>query len=559
MKKLFFLPALAALFFASCSSDEPGGPASPEEQVGERYMAVKISNVGSAGSKAGGDQSTEEGNTFEEGVGNESSITAENIRFYFFTEDKRPFVMNMTGVNGEVSHTNMVKPTTITHTVTNGKVDEINGTLVLGTAAEGYKGNKPYYVICVANVNNNNVNFEDFAGLRMDNVRKVTANSPVPASWSIDGKVFLMASSSYLDADGSDVYYTKISDKIKTSASDAQNDPALIFLERLAAKVRVKGLGTYVAQKNKETGTGTENATYSIWTVENGTLEQTKNDLLDVELTGWQLRNTAKEAYVIKNLASTWTKDGANAPFENWNSATLHRCYWTDPFVASKADVDNSGYNIYETSQFKLGNFVSGVTNVTYCYENTLQPNTGNAFSLQSDRTSGATAIVVRGVVKEHGKTEGLNLCEWGGDFYTEDALKQVVIDDYNREKNEAGKLTADKVSFKEYSNNGSTITDARPNTWYAIVDGTTHNNYRFRNIKRWINGATSYCVNIQHIGEMFGVVRNHIYDYTMQAVIGLGVPGNDPDSPQPETESYLAARVNVLNWHVVSKTVTLE
>lgn len=145
----------------------------------------------------------------------------------------------------------------------------------------------------------------------------------------------------------------------------------------------------------------------------------------------------------------------------------------------------------------------------------------------------------------------------WGGDFYTEDALKQMIIDNYNQGKNDADKLTYDKVEFAKY-----TEADAKANTWYAYVttaSGPIHNNFRFHDIKRWIGGQTSYYVNIEHMGGKFGVVRNHIYDYEFSNVIGLGVPGNDPKNPDPETQTYLAARVMVLNWHLLSKNIVLE
>lgn len=87
--------------------------------------------------------------------------------------------------------------------------------------------------------------------------------------------------------------------------------------------------------------------------------------------------------------------------------------------------------------------------------------------------------------------------------------------------------------------------------------------NNRYFDIERWVDGQTSFYVNIKHANNgntpLYGVVRNHIYDYTFDNVIGLGLPGNTPENPVDETESYIAARLNVLNWKVVSNTVTLE
>ena len=174
-----------------------------------------------------------------------------------------------------------------------------------------------------------------------------------------------------------------------------------------------------------------------------------------------------------------------------------------------------------------------------------------------TDRPTDATAMVVRGIVKMQGETTPLNLCFWGGDYFTEEALKQQIIETYNADKNDADKLTAAAVDFAK-----DTRATAKSNTWYAFVkvgENQVHNNYRFNDIKRWVNGETSYYVNIEHMGGKFGVIRNHIYDYTFSNVIGLGVPGNDPKNPDPETKTYLAARVMVLNWHLLSNNIVLE
>lgn len=132
MKTKFYFGAFAALAlgFASCSSDEPiNGPVDPDgPTVGESYMAVVIQNVGSNGRAAlPGDDDFEDpaaGST-------ESSFDAENIRFYFFTEEGQPFIMLNQGVNGTVSHTNMVKPNKIEVSNDDGAGQTIKGILVL--------------------------------------------------------------------------------------------------------------------------------------------------------------------------------------------------------------------------------------------------------------------------------------------------------------------------------------------------------------------------------------------------------------------------------------------
>lgn len=557
-KFYFGLLAAAALTMTACSSeDQPNNdPDNGSVQDGERYVAVSIRNVGGIGSRA---------EVYEEGVGNESNITKDNIRFYFFTADGRPFVMNQNGVNGSVSETNMVAPQEIASEETDGgAIETLKAKLVLGTPTEAYKGNRPAYVFCVANPTSSFA-FTNFANKRISEIYNIFGNAPT----TLDADdTFVMTSSTYGDASitnnplqtGSKVvFFTDLEGKIFDKPDDAIGNPADIYLERLAAKVRVKGLGTYLIKEKQEDGTLVD-ATFAIKTLVNGAITTTTGNRLDVELTGWKLRNTAKTAYGIKHINNDWM---TNAPFAGWNITDLHRSFWGTSHVASANDIENISYDIYNASQFALKNYDDSSNdnkklNIAYCYENNMvQP------SSISDRPTDATAIVVRGVVKMNGSDEGLALCYWGGDYYTEEALKEQFIQTYNADKNEGDKLTRDAVHFAKYTQQG-----AKSNTWYAYVqvgENQVHNNYRFANIKRWNNedgtsvGTTSYYVNIAHMGGLYGVIRNHIYDYTFENVVGLGVPGNDPKNPDPETDTYLAARVYVLNWHVVSNNVVLE
>jgi hypothetical protein len=84
-----------------------------------------------------------------------------------------------------------------------------------------------------------------------------------------------------------------------------------------------------------------------------------------------------------------------------------------------------------------------------------------------------------------------------------------------------------------------------------------------------WKEGAYYY-TPIRHLGTTgstgeFGMVRNHLYDVTISAVQGLGTPVYDadktitPEKPEEDQFSYIAAKINVLAWRVVSQEVTLQ
>lgn len=551
-----------SMTFASCSNDEPAkGPNEGGNTDGEKYVAVRIQSASDNASRA-----DEAGEGFEVGIGSENTVTAENVRFYFFINDGRPFVMNSVGVNGEVTPSNMVKPYELNTVInTDGTPGSIDGMLVLGTPAEGYKGNSPAYVVCVANPTST-MPFSNFANKKLQNLIKEWNAAPKKTA----DDLFAMTSSTYVDG-GKIVYWTDLNGKIETSASAAKKNPADIYLERLVSKVRVsEGIETKPVQKFNATASKYENATFDISVLgENNKVSVNKNVNLEVQLTGWQLRNTATGNYCFKNLDEDWL---TTAPFENWYSTTLHRSYWTMPYSQSAGQIENKTFSLKEgDKQFPNKNFSSASPkeNIVYCYENTIQSEDvvitkkdedGNVVSTtvttkaETNREVASTAIIVRGIVKLQGTDTGLNLCEWGGQYYTEEALQQTIADNYNSDKDETAKITRDKVEFKEYNQPG-----ARSNTYYAVINGTIHGDYRYNNIRRWIGGVTSYNVNIKHNSTLYGIVRNHIYDYKLTNVVGLGVPGEQIKNPDPETETYLAARVHVLNWRVVSNNVTLE
>lgn len=59
-----------------------------------------------------------------------------------------------------------------------------------------------------------------------------------------------------------------------------------------------------------------------------------------------------------------------------------------------------------------------------------------------------------------------------------------------------------------------------------------------------------------EHIGSgALGVVRNHVYNLTINSVRGLGTALRDPNQPivpaKEEANQYIAARINILAWHV--------
>ena len=83
-------------------------------------------------------------------------------------------------------------------------------------------------------------------------------------------------------------------------------------------------------------------------------------------------------------------------------------------------------------------------------------------------------------------------------------------------------------------------------------------------------DGMTYYYTPIRHLAQTkdkwgyYGVVRNHSYRVTIDTMSGFGTPVYNPgeiiDPVIPrDTETFLAARINVLSWRVVTSNVDLD
>ena len=82
------------------------------------------------------------------------------------------------------------------------------------------------------------------------------------------------------------------------------------------------------------------------------------------------------------------------------------------------------------------------------------------------------------------------------------------------------------------------------------------------------MDGRAYYYVPIKHLENTggiaeYGIVRNHFYKITLTGITGFGTPVYDPNKvvePAVPTyeNTYLAARVQVLQWRVVNQNASL-
>lgn len=145
------------------------------------------------------------------------------------------------------------------------------------------------------------------------------------------------------------------------------------------------------------------------------------------------------------------------------------------------------------------------------------------------------------------------------------------------------GKRYLSRIQLKaEYKDKDFYYRDSSSETGYSKYPDYTDVNkvLKTAGIARvWGEGWTYYFVDLMHLGKTgqdnegkstnYGVVRNHIYDVRINSVTGLGTPvlkpsgdkGEKPIHPEKtgDDESYLGARVLILNWRVVNNNTSLD
>lgn len=524
--KLFLGAAILSMgVLASCSSDDEPAVNSGNDVKGEGYITVKFKTAGIGEGRA---------EEYEPGSSAEGEVTAANTRFYFFDMEGNAFLMtDAKNVNGTVTPSNMVTPTEVKPGNTPGNTIA-EGVLVLGKAVDngGFQGVLPSKAVCVTN--GTKTFMDRLAGMSLEKLATEVTNSTQTS-------MFMMSSSNYKAA--LDYGAVTISDKVKATPEDAQKSPVEFYLERLAVKVRIKdGQKTEFISVDKE---GNE-VKYPIYNVDGSKEEVT----LQVKLADWQIVKTTDRAYTIKQIP---TAD----PWEGWSADGYHRSFWAESPDEAQENLYNVTFDIYEPQNSKATAWNTFGTSL-YTWEWT----NGTAASL-NDRSHGATAtaVVVRANIQKkntEGNYENVDLVKWAGTYYLTDAFKYMVANAYNTDH----KSVADFVNITsadvelEYDQYLEAINS---NYWKVVIKGETYK--KFEHIRRWEDGLTSFYINIlQHKDgdkNFFGVVRNHVYEYDFTNIVGLGVPGNNPDEEDGET--YVAASLNVLDWHIIRNSVTLE
>lgn len=537
--KLFPL-ACAALMMTACSSDNDieGGSTNPAGDA--QYLAVNIVNVGTTPTRA-----TLPG--YADGTAAESKIN--KIRFYFFHANGSAY--GLKNATGGVDNY-------IEKTITTTDMGTADGTNTVGAITnailviEGTTKQAPASVIAVVNPES----ITPVLGTDPKSLNDLTNNVTGKQFYTIATKDnFAMTNSVYVEA-GRTVCPSLVAGHIGTDKTTAEANPVKIYVERVVAKVGAD-LSTLTANAAGTTKYGMKVGTYS------------SKDIYAV-IDGWGVADENGTANVEKHITNSW-KD-ADLGISTWTTADYHRSFWETSvaFDASNAKV-NHNFNDYKAAH----------DGIVYTLPNT--PTAATTDIYNNDLTKFLVTATLR-YQDEHGAWQNAEICKYQGvEYLGIDALKEAIATTFNVYYTEAGGVyTPIQAGDVDFTTTGTSLKDYQVSpvlktgkTYYKKnPTGTGYTPLTTENISTYPaevrkEGKAYYYIPIRHLGAAttdlayYGVVRNHWYKVKVNSLKGFGTPVYEdtktiiPTIPD-DSNTYLAAQINVLQWRVVEQSVDL-
>lgn len=565
--------ACVALMMTACASDKDEIGSGTKPGSDPQYLAVNIVNVGATPTtRAAG---------YENGTAEESAI--KKVRFYFFNGDGSPYLIKnpgITGIDGGGDKNWLeASPADDTTSGTPSQIEKITQTVLV---INGVQSAAPAAIVAVVNPGTvEATTLQNEKGgdvMRLSELRYSAVGSQFYKK-DAKGKVsdFVMSNSVYVNA-GEDVCASLVAGHVTTSAETAKAKPVDIYVERVVAKVTAD-----VDNEAFERGNGTN------WEADKyGTKKPVgKSGDYDVYavIEGWGLANENGKAEVEKQVNKTWA-DGTLG-FTPWTTADFHRCFWEKSVAFDAGTGGNQPVNP-TFNQLK-----AKMQDVLYTLPNTPESKDKIANLKDNDLTKFAVAATLR-YKDAAGNWHNAEICRYNGvSILGIDNLKRQVALTFSQyytstDATNYTQLSKDDINFKDpdattqqYLVTPTLANDATGTKKYytKTITGTTPT---FREVNKADvlaaieadkaeirrDGRAYYYVPIKHLGGTgelaeYGIVRNHFYKITLTGIKGFGTPVYDPDKvvdpivPTYEN-TYLAARVQVLQWRVVNQNASL-
>lgn len=559
--------ACVALMMSACASDKEEIGSGTKPGSDPQYLAVNIVNVGAT--------PTTRTTDYENGTAGESAI--KKVRFYFFNGDGSPYLIK-TGIDGG-GDKNWLEASPADDTPTSGTPSQIEKITQTVLVINGIQSAAPAAIVAIVNPETvDAATLKNGGTMRLSELRYSAVGRNFYKKDADNGAVseFVMSNSVYVNA-GEDVCASLVAGHVTTSAETAKAKPVDLYVERVVAKVTAD-----VKNSAFELGNGTN------WeTNKYGTKDPVgKSGDYDVYavIEGWGLANENGKAEVEKQVNKTWT-DGTLG-FTPWTTADYHRCFWETSVAFDAGTGGNQPVNP-TFNQLK-----AKMQDVLYTLPNTPESKDKIANLKDNDLTKFAVAATLR-YKDAAGNWHNAEICRYNGvSILGIDNLKRQVALTFSQyytstDATNYTQLSKDDIDFKNPDGTMQqyrvtpTLADAPAGTKY-YTKSTTGTTPTFKEVPKAKvlaaiesdkaeirrDGRAYYYVPIKHIGGTgelaeYGIVRNHFYKITLTGIKGFGTPVYDPDKvvdpivPTYEN-TYLAARVQVLQWRVVNQNASL-
>lgn len=564
--------ACVALMMTACASDkdEMGGGTKPGSDP--QYLAVNIVNVGATPTTRGTDD-------YENGTTEESTI--KKVRFYFFNGDGSPYLIKNPGVAGVEGggEKNWLEASPADDSSTSGTPSQIEKITQTVLVINGVQSAAPAAIVAVVNPGTvDAAKIQSGEKMRLSELRYSTVGSQFYKKDATTGAVsdFVMSNSVYVNA-GEDVCASLVAGHVTTSEETARKKPVDLYVERVVAKVTAD-----VDKTAFELGNGT-NWDAKKYGTKNPVGKSGDYDVYAV-IDGWGLANENGKAEVEKQVNKTWT-DGTLG-FTPWTTADYHRCFWetsvafdagaggnqpvNPTFNQLKANMKDVLYTLPNTPESKVTNLKDNdLTKFAVAATLKYKDASNNWHDAEICRYNGVSILGIDNLKKQVALTFSQYYTSTDATTYTQLSKDDIDFKDPDgtmQQYRVTPTLAADpagttkKYYTKTTSGTTPTFTEVDKAKVLAAIEADK------AEIRK--DGRAYYYVPIKHLENTggiaeYGIVRNHFYKITLTGITGFGTPVYDPnkvvDPAVPTYEStYLAARVQVLQWRVVNQNASL-
>ena len=593
MKKITMFSSVLAtalmMTVVSCSSsdDITGGNGSGNAEGTTSYIAINLNSVGNAPTSRAYKQG--EG-TYDDGEDKENKITS--VRFYFYNADGTSYTLQSPGENGQKPSKNYIDYKV---ELGGGNHDNtVSGTTSAVLVLNGESNVAPAAMLTVVNPDVNTDMLGEAPANRWSTMR--TEMKGQKFNDATNG--FMMSNSTYEDG-GKDLCTTQLTGKTFSSAADAKNSPVDVFVERVNAKVK-----TTVGGANFEKVTTdvvldgvnfkgkykTKNPVGELATIQSD--GSTKKTSVYAYIDAWGLGDEDGWAMLYKQIdVQNWTNRtlgfSANNP---WSVAAYHRCFWGQSVAFGGTSTNSPVNHPYKDINAEFGKALYTLPNTPTTYEQ-------GAFT--DPMKSYLTKIMVAArlaYTDEAGKVHSAEICTYKGQkFLGKDNVKTVIARELRTyyKKTTSGSVDTYKTieaSDIDFSSKVTSTSGLKLQNYQVVADlrsgltelflkkGGSYEPVAVATVKAEMQqapvdisngGRTYYYTPIKHLGDVntpaeYGVVRNHSYQVEISSIKGFGTPVYNPDTEiipvlPSDDKTYLAAKISVLSWRVVSSKVDLD